>query len=77
MKRIFSFLTIVVLACCCTQKPTPDNSATDWLGESVVYEMNVRQLTPEGNFDAATQRLEGIKELGVDIVWVMPLYPIG
>lgn len=77
MKRFYSLLAIVLLACCCTQKSAQTEDNTAWIESSVVYEMNVRQMTPEGNFDAATAKLPELKELGVDVVWVMPLYPIG
>lgn len=46
-------------------------------GNSVIYEMNVRQYTPEGTFAAAQKHLPRLKELGVDVVWLMPIYPIG
>jgi len=49
---------------------------TDW-GHAVLYEMNIRQLTPEGTFVAATKHLAFLRDMGVDVVWVMPLYPIG
>ena len=39
--------------------------------------MNVRQYTQEGTFAAAQQELPRLAELGVDIVWLMPIYPIG
>ena len=39
--------------------------------------MNVRQYTPEGTFAAAQQELPRLAELGVDILWLMPIYPIG
>ncbi|MBQ1936578.1 MAG: alpha-amylase, partial [Bacteroidales bacterium] len=77
MKRFYSLLAIVLLACCCTQKSAQTEDNTAWIEGSVVYEMNVRQMTPEGSFDAATAKLPELKDLGVDVVWVMPLYPIG
>ena len=43
----------------------------------MLYEMNVRQLTPEGTLRAAAARLEFLRDLGVDAVWLMPVYPIG
>ncbi len=43
----------------------------------MLYEMNVRQLTAEGTLRAAMGRLEFLRELGVDVVWLMPVYPIG
>ncbi|MDE7005846.1 MAG: alpha-glucosidase C-terminal domain-containing protein [Alistipes sp.] len=39
--------------------------------------MNVRQVTPEGTFAAAAQQLPRLRDLGVDIVWLMPIHPIG
>ena len=39
--------------------------------------MNVRQYTPAGTFAAAQQELPRLAEMGVDIVWLMPIYPIG
>ncbi len=48
-----------------------------WSYDAVVYEMNVRQYTPEGTFAAAQAQLPRLKELGVDVIWLMPIYPIG
>ncbi|MBR4299402.1 MAG: alpha-amylase [Bacteroidales bacterium] len=62
------------MALSCTQAPAPQQQP---LENSVVYEMNVRQYTPEGTFAAAQQELPRLAELGVDIVWLMPIYPIG
>ena len=44
---------------------------------SVVYELNIRQATEEGTFAAAEKYLPELKEMGVDIVWLMPVSPIG
>ena len=44
---------------------------------SVVYELNIRQATPEGTFAAAERYLPELKKMGVDIVWLMPIHPIG
>lgn len=49
----------------------------EWSYRAVVYEMNVRQLTPEGTLQAASGRLAFLRGLGIDIVWLMPVYPIG
>ncbi|MBQ3187390.1 MAG: alpha-amylase [Alistipes sp.] len=48
-----------------------------WSRKAVIYEMNVRQLTPAGTLRAAQRRLKGLHEMGVDTVWLMPIYPIG
>ena len=49
----------------------------EWSRNSVIYEVNLRQYTPEGTFKAFEQHLPRLKELGVDILWLMPINPIG
>lgn len=49
----------------------------EWSKNATIYELNVRQHTAEGTFNAATKDLARIKELGADIVWLMPIHPIG
>ena len=58
---------------------TTDNtySHPEWSYSAVLYEMNVRQLTPEGTLSAAMEKLEFLRELGIDAIWLMPVYPIG
>ena len=43
----------------------------------MLYEMNIRQLTAEGSFRAATERLAFLRSIGIDAIWLMPIYPIG
>ena len=43
----------------------------------MLYEMNIRQLTAEGTFLAAIERLPFLRSVGVDALWLMPIYPIG
>lgn len=43
---------------------------------SVIYEANIRQYSPEGTFEAFTRDIPQLKELGVKIIWLMPIYPI-
>ena len=43
----------------------------------MLYEMNLRQLTSEGTFAAAIKRLAFLRSVGVDVIWLMPIYPIG
>ena len=49
----------------------------EWSYSAVLYEMNVRQLTAEGTFNAAIERLPFLRSIGVDAIWLMPIYPIG
>jgi glycosidase len=49
----------------------------EWSKNAVVYEVNMRQFTPEGTFNAFAAHLPRLKQLGVDILWLMPINPIG
>ena len=49
----------------------------DWSKNATIYEVNVRQYTPEGTFKAFESHLPRLKELGIDIIWLMPINPIG
>ena len=49
----------------------------EWSYSAVLYELNVRQLTPEGTFAAAMERLPFLRSIGIDAIWLMPIYPIG
>ena len=49
----------------------------EWSYSAVLYEMNIRQLTAEGTFRAAIERLPFLRSVGVDALWLMPIYPIG
>ncbi len=49
----------------------------DWVKNAVIYEVNIRQYTPEGTFNAFSEHLPRLKSLGVDILWLMPIHPIG
>lgn len=49
----------------------------EWTKDAVLYEVNIRQYTPEGTFKAFSAHLPRLKELGVDILWLMPVNPIG
>ena len=49
----------------------------EWSYSAVLYEMNIRQLTAEGTFNAARERLPFLRSIGIDALWLMPIYPIG
>ncbi len=42
-----------------------------------MYEVNVRQYTPEGTFNAFSEQLPRLQKLGIKILWFMPIHPIG
>lgn len=47
-----------------------------WIMQGNIYEVNVRQYTPEGTFKAFEQHLDRLKEMGVQTLWFMPINPI-
>ena len=75
-------LLLLVLVTTGCPRTTPDAAAVnrgppEWTRDAVVYEVNVRQFTPEGTFQALTGHLRRLDNLGVDILWLMPVQPIG
>lgn len=60
-----------------TGKAISGVSHTAWSRDAVIYEVNLRQYSPEGTFKAFENDLPRLKELGVDIIWLMPVFPIG
>ncbi len=49
----------------------------EWSKNMVLYEVNVRQYTDEGTFNAFSKHLPRLKNLGIDVLWFMPTFPIG
>ena len=79
-KNIFSFLSLVLLFTACgqgTQSFTVDGTQPLSDANRVIYQMNVGAFTAEGTFQAAQQGLDRLDTLGVDILWLMPIYPRG
>ncbi len=60
-------------------QPQPAIELTNpaWSRDAIIYQINTRQFTPQGTFRAAQAQLPRLKELGVDILWLMPIHPIG
>lgn len=53
-------------------RPTPA-----WVRDAVVYELNPRTFSATGDFNGITARLDTLRALGVDVIWLMPIHPIG
>lgn len=49
----------------------------DWVKTANIYEVNIRQYSKSGTIKDFEKHLPELKELGVDILWLMPIYPIG
>jgi cyclomaltodextrinase len=61
---------------------TPPQYGTPFAGvpdrqDAVIYQVNMRAFSPGANFSGVTARLDSIKALGVNVVYLMPIYPVG
>lgn len=74
-------LLLVLGACTSTSQSAEEDplevSYAERAKDMVIYEVNIRQYTPEGTFNAFAEHLPRLEELGVDILWIMPIQPIG
>jgi len=75
----FSLLFTAVLSSCTGTKALQQSFVKHpaWSKNVGIYEVNIRQYTPEGTFKAFEKHLPELKELGVGILWLMPINPIG
>ena len=55
----------------------PARLAPDWLRTGTIYEIYPRDFSPAGDLAAVTARLDDLHNLGVNILWIMPIHPIG
>jgi glycosidase len=84
IKLLFCTLFLVYLfASCKNGNTTSTNTDTvkidghaAWIMQGNIYEVNVRQYTPEGTFKAFEKNLDRLKEMGVQTLWFMPINPI-
>lgn len=86
MRKLALALAPIALAACTASASnggdwTPRDVVTlenpDWSRDAVLYQINTRQFTEEGTFAAAQRELPRLKKLGVDILSLMPIHPIG
>ena len=74
MKKFIVALAALAIAACA---PKEVQYHPEWTYDSVVYEVNIRQFSPEGTFAGVEAQLPRLKDLGVDVLWLMPMYEIG
>jgi glycosidase len=55
----------------------PARVSPQWVRDGVIYEIFPRAFSSEGDFNGVTARLDALKNLGVNILWLMPIHPIG
>lgn len=52
-------------------------ASREWVRDGVIYEIFPRVFSTQGNFNGVTARLDDLKSLGVNILWLMPIHPVG
>jgi alpha-amylase len=88
MKNILIILLLSIALFSCNKEepnnhidpPPPDDTTTFVIPKTediVMYEVNLRALSPTGDFQGVIGRLDEIKALGVNVIWLMPIYPVG
>ena len=78
MKNLFLATVSILLFSCANQSKNEEPQETEeWHKNATIYEVNVRQFTPEGTFNAFLPHIDRIHNMGIDILWFMPIHPIG
>jgi cyclomaltodextrinase len=55
----------------------PARSTPAWVRQGIIYEIFTRQFSATGDFNGITAQLDRLQQLGVDILWLMPIHPVG
>jgi cyclomaltodextrinase / maltogenic alpha-amylase / neopullulanase len=79
-KSILSYILFASLLFISTQLNAQQQTTVkhpEWSKNATIYEVNIRQCTPEGTIKAFEKQLPGIKKMEIDILWLMPINPIG
>lgn len=73
MKKIIFLSAILLIFSSCRKN---NNSEKINIKNAVIYEVNIRQYSEKGTFEEFTKDIPMLKELGVKIIWAMPIFPI-
>jgi glycosidase len=77
IKRIVGGLVVALLSASIVVAQQQARPVRDWVRDGVIYEIYPRAFSQQGTFNAITARLDELKHLGVTILWLMPIHPIG
>lgn len=78
MKKLMMVALVAVLLTACDPKNKNENSfALPEVSDIAMYQVNPRVFAPEKSLNAVAARIDSIQALGVNMIWVMPIYPIG
>lgn len=82
---IVSVLIVLFLGGCGTERQNDADAvflqtareSHDWVRDAIIYEVYLRSFSPEGTFAGLENRLDELKDLGVTVLWLMPIHPVG
>ena len=82
MRKLPRFLALAALllsaACASTQTQSAAQSQdSSWIARAAIYEVFTRDFSPEGTFKGIQDNLDRIQKTGVNVIWLMPIHPIG
>ena len=75
MKKILLLFTLFFISCN-DQKELSTSFNVNQIKDGVIYEANIRQYSESGKFEDFTKDIYKLKDLGVKIIWLMPIHPI-
>ena len=58
-------------------RPAGAQAPDSWVSRSAIYEVFVRDFSPTGDLRGVTRGLDRIQAAGANVVWLMPIYPVG
>ena len=80
MKKVLTIIcsAVLLLTAC---DPKPKKTVADFqlpaVDDIAMYQVNPRVFAPDHSLNAVAARIDSIRDLGVNVMWVMPIYPIG
>ena len=78
MKKLVLYFSILATVVAC--KPTQETKQVfemPAVEDIAMYQVNPRVFAPENSLNAVAARIDSIRDLGVNVMWFMPIYPIG
>lgn len=80
-KSLWALLGITFFISACNQaaenEPVVEEVEVNWRNTASIYEVNIRQHTQAGTLKAFTEDIDRIADMGIGVLWIMPIQPIG
>ncbi|MGL5919709.1 MAG: alpha-amylase family glycosyl hydrolase, partial [Bacteroidales bacterium] len=79
MRKVLCSIALFSFLYACSSQSHKEDVAepSQWWNDATIYEINTRQFSPQGTFAEVEKQLPRLKDMGVDILWFMPVQPIG